>query len=75
MNLKGIKCPKCKKKLTRVSVYWEHYQRINLQDEEVEQEETIWEEPVDVECNKCSESIKDFCLDNEEIRDIIYGIA
>lgn len=72
MITKGILCPNCGKELKKVNAYFEHVQTIDLNCEAVLNQETIFDEVTDVECVECVESIKDFCMNNEELRNLIY---
>lgn len=66
-------CPHCGAEQSEVSAYYEHYQKIKLTDDGafVADQETIFDELVDVECPTCSQSIKTFVEENEEL---LYAI-
>ena len=66
-----FECPKCFSPLEQVNCYWEHYQKIDIADAMVVDQETIFDELTDVECPKCSASILDYVHDHEELYDLI----
>jgi DNA-directed RNA polymerase subunit N (RpoN/RPB10) len=69
------KCPHCGKTLNRVSAYFEHYRRVNLKEENLEDSETIFDEMTDAECWACGESVLDLCKGNDEIMRVIQEIS